>query len=559
MDKSTPYIGYIVGGSLKEGLHVRLTISPQEVQEGSFVVTESADWLFYGLVTDMLLGSTDPRFADEQSEMRLPPGLAKLLHGQTLYTNLDVLPVLMQLHIPEKEPEVTQFRDRHPDENEQKGPIPIKTIPAHHALVRLASAGDVAAIFGDPAEPRHFIIGHTREQGHPVCIDLDHFVQRSSGIFGTTGSGKSFLTRMILAGLIKYDKSSILVFDMHNEYGFDDTASDTNEPITGLYSKFTQKVRVVSLGPSATIRGRNASFNLMLAEKDIQPEDIEMLTRELDLRETTSTTLSALVKQFGRSGWFRAFKDMNNTESTEVENSVGAWAESTGVHSGAASALHSKLRKVFDRPYITENPPLDSLKQVVDLLAAGQHVILSFGNFETDLDYLLVTNILTRRIRDVWVELTNHYRSTKEHEPRPLVIVIEEAHKLLNREMASQTTFSTIAREMRKYYVTLLIVDQRPSQIYDEVMSQLGTRISASLGDESDIQAVLSGLAGRDTLRGMLARLQQKEEALLLGWGVPMPIPVRSRRYDIKFWEDLLGKEPPRMTSKQAIADIYGS
>ena len=56
------------------------------------------------------------------------------------------------------------------------------------------------------------------------------------------------------------------------------------------------------------------------------------------------------------------------------------------------------------------------------------------------------------------------------------MIVVEEAHKLLNREMAAQTTFSTIAREMRKYYVTLLIIDQRPSQIYDEVMSQLGTR-----------------------------------------------------------------------------------
>jgi DNA helicase HerA-like ATPase len=108
--------------------------------------------------------------------------------------------------------------------------------------------------------------------------------------------------------------------------------------------------------------------------------------------------------------------------------------------------------------------------------------------------------------------------------------------------MASQTTFSTIAREMRKYYVTLLIIDQRPSQIYDEVMSQLGTRISGWLGDEADIQAVLSGLAGREALRGMLARLQAKEEVLLLGWGVPMPIPVRSRRYDQKFWEQLLGK-----------------
>jgi len=46
--------------------------------------------------------------------------------------------------------------------------------------------------------------------------------------------------------------------------------------------------------------------------------------------------------------------------------------------------------------------------------------------------------------------------------------------------------------EMRKYYVTLLIIDQRPSQIYDEVMSQLGTRISGWLGDDDDIRAVLS-------------------------------------------------------------------
>ena len=94
---------------------------------------------------------------------------------------------------------------------------------------------------------------------------------------------------------------------------------------------------------------------------------------------------------------------------------------------------------------------------------------------------------------------------------------------------------------MRKYYVTLLIIDQRPSQIYDEVMSQLGTRICGWLGDDLDIQAVLSGLAGKDTLRGMLARLQPKEEVLLLGWGVPMPIPVRSRRYNDQFWQELKG------------------
>jgi DNA helicase HerA-like ATPase len=177
--------------------------------------------------------------------------------------------------------------------------------------------------------------------------------------------------------------------------------------------------------------------------------------------------------------------------------------------------------------------------------------VLSFGEHERDLDYLLVTNLLTRRVRDAWEKKTNSYRSGKGPEPRPLVVVVEEAHKLLNREMASQTTFSTIAREMRKYYVTLLIIDQRPSQIYDEVMSQLGTRISGWLGDEDDIHAVLAGLAGRDALRGMLARLQPKEEVLMLGWGVPMPILLRSRRYDDTFWEELLGKSAGKKSDTQ--------
>ena len=44
-------------------------------------------------------------------------------------------------------------------------------------------------------------------------------------------------------------------------------------------------------------------------------------------------------------------------------------------------------------------------------------------------------------------------------------------------------------------------------------------------------------------MRGMLARLQPKEEVLLLGWGVPMPLPVKSRRYDERFWEQLLGRK----------------
>ena len=548
-------IGYVVGGSLKDNLQIRLTVPSQEVQEGAFVVVESGDWQFYGLAIDLRLGATDLRFADEQSEERFPRHLAELLHGQTLYTDLEVMSALMLERGPDPAFDFEAYSQWQAEIDSGKRkpprPMPVKTVPPHHATVRMASAGDIAEIFGKAGEEGSFIIGQTREQGHPVRIDLKEFIKRSAGIFGATGTGKSFLTRIMLAGLMEYNAASVLVLDMHNEYGFDDTASDTGETVVGLKTKFPAKVRVVGLGPGAQIRGQTPDYNLEIAMSDISPADVMLLSRELDLRDTTPTTLDALVKTFGVKEWFNEFRQMKVGATIENEDgkripapgSVAYWANGVGVNVMAAEGLHNKLRRLFNKEYIREEPATDSVQEIINTIKAGRHVVLSFGKFESDLDYLLVSNLLTRRIRSVWENLTNNFRSSGEDEPKPLVIVVEEAHKLLNREMASQTTFSTIAREMRKYYVTLLIIDQRPSQIYDEVMSQLGTRISGWLGDEDDVRAVLSGLAGRGALRGMLARLQPKEEVLLLGWGVPMPLPVRSRRYDKDFWKELKGGE----------------
>jgi hypothetical protein len=67
---------------------------------------------------------------------------------------------------------------------------------------------------------------------------------------------------------------------------------------------------------------------------------------------------------------------------------------------------------------------------------------------------------------------------------------------------------------------------------------------------------VLSGLAGRESLRGMLARLQPKEEVLLLGWGVPMPLPVKSRRYDDAFWGELLGKSDSKRSESELLSKL---
>ena len=567
-----PKIGYLIGGGLKASFRIRLTVSSQAVSEGAFVVIKSGNWHYYGIVTDIQLGSTDEKFADERMDGRLAPSLAQALHQQALYANLEVLPNLMFDVGPDPaSPAYLAWRQKiDAGLADEPTPRPVKNIPPHHAEVFLASAGDIDEIFGKEEGKRNFIIGHTREQGHPVRIDLKKFVQRSSGIFGATGTGKSFLTRVILAGLVEYDEASLLVFDMHTEYAYTYHPPEGGDAVPGLKDKRGSKVNIVGLGrgKSAAYQGMAPDISLEIAMSDIRPADIEMLARELNLRDTTSVTLSALQGTLGKH-WFQKFMEMKSMPKDRDEDgkpigypdgSIEKWADDSGIHAEAAKALHSRLRRrIYDKPYIVEEPANDAITEIVNALEGKKHVILSFGSYDSDLDYLLVSNLLTRRIRDAWEKKTNAYNLNRQENlpPRPLVIAIEEAHKLLNREMASQTTFSTIARELRKYFVTLLIIDQRPSQIYDEVLSQLGTRISGWLGDDNDIQAVLSGLAGREALRGMLSRLQSGQEVLLLGpWGVPMPLPVRSRRYGQAFWDELGGKSTKKRSGDDALREM---
>jgi DNA helicase HerA-like ATPase len=84
---------------------------------------------------------------------------------------------------------------------------------------------------------------------------------------------------------------------------------------------------------------------------------------------------------------------------------------------------------------------------------------------------------------------------------------------------------------MRKYNVTLLVVDQRPSGIDDEVMSQLGTKLTCLLDNERDIEAVLGGAPGGRELRTVLSRLESNQQALIFGHAVPMPVVIRTREY----------------------------
>jgi len=175
---------------------------------------------------------------------------------------------------------------------------------------------------------------------------------------------------------------------------------------------------------------------------------------------------------------------------------------------------------------------------MLELLDKGINVIVEFGNYTSLFCYLLIANIITRRIHTKYVEKTEKFLGSqkKEDEPKKLMITIEEAHKFLNQQAAKQTIFGVIAREMRKYYVSLLVVDQRPSGIDPEILSQIGTKIVAQLNDEKDIQAVLTGISNATSLRSILSSLDSKKQALLLGHALTMPVVVQTREYGQDFY-----------------------
>jgi len=179
------------------------------------------------------------------------------------------------------------------------------------------------------------------------------------------------------------------------------------------------------------------------------------------------------------------------------------------------------------------------IDEIIRYIQSGKHIVLEFGRQNNLLSYMLATNIITRRIHAEYVKTSEKHIANPEKiaAPRKLMIVIEEAHKFLAPAVARQTIFGIIAREMRKYFVTLLIVDQRPSGIDPEILSQIGTRVTALLNDEKDIDAVFTGVSGSQTLRTVLAQLDPKQQALILGYAVPMPVVVKTRPFDAEFYK----------------------
>ena len=540
-------VGVIVSGSLVGGLEMKLDewYSVEDIRAGKFVVIEGEKSRFFCMVTDVRLDTTNPQVLadppDEEEDL-----MRQVLHGTTTYGTVCLRPLLMT------------DKDDAPTAQANE-PHLVKTIPIHFSVVCEAEEEDVNRIFGsEEYGARYFHIGRPLDMETPICIDLEGFIERSNGVFGKTGTGKTFLTRLVLAGLIHKDRAVNLIFDMHSEYGWQATqesGSGRRGFVKGLKQLFGSKVAIFTLDPeSARRRGVQSDFAVKIPYNQIMVEDIAALADELNLHPTAVESSYLIVNRHGRD-WLSVLLHQDPKDIKDFADEIGAHPESI-------SALHRKLQRLEKFDFLQEKVVEDAVYKIMEYIDKGVHIVLEFGQQSSFLCYMLVANILTRRIHDLYVQKSERYLASgrPQDKPKQLIITIEEAHKFLNPMAARQTIFGTIAREMRKYFVSLLIIDQRPSSIDDEIMSQVGTRITSLLSDEKDIAAVLTGVSNASWLRSVLASLDSKQQALLMGHAVPMPVVIRTRDYDGVFYSAMGHVEGEELAQKAHanIADLFG-
>ncbi len=521
-------IGTIVGGSLNKALEVRLEPGAA-AGLGQYVMTPLGDGAnLVGMVTDILLKSAEsgptawppPLGDDPASEL-----LRAVLQDTAVYTQLEVNPYL------EVRPSGANSRARR--------------LPVHFAPVSLADQAVLDSAFAVSDEAPAFRLGAPLGmEDVMVHIDLERLCERSAGIFGKSGTGKTVLALQLLDAIVanatiaptNRDRTVALIFDMHNDYGWDlKFQGDGGGGRRSLKQRHPSQVAVYTLEDNVP----QTDGRILIGTRDITTDDLSVLAGTAEFTGQAIEAAFELEQRLGKEWVDEIMLDEPSPaarrkiwrDADEPEEVNWARASSRiGYASGSVENLRRGLRKIVRRDFVRSGGVQFSgvINAIVQTLQGGKSIVIQFGRHGSDLtSYMLVANMLSRRIWDAYRDAMENAQGEAAKEPNRLVIVIEEAHKFVDKALAGQTIFGQIARELRKYNVTLLIIDQRPSQIDTEVLSQVGTKFCLQLDSDADIEALVGGMPGRAGLRSVIASLESKRQALVFGHALPMPVVVQ--------------------------------
>lgn len=368
-------------------------------------------------------------------------------------------------------------------------------------------------------------------------IDGNKLFQRHACILGNTGSGKSETVAKVLEEVSNLKGANVIVFDIHGEY-------------SGLSYARTIKI------------GEAFPFPIwMFGLNDIA-------TNILKIKEETATTvMTALRKSYykvcqnGNEGKphyfdyenFVAYIDYLNTQEVptgefyKTGDKAGMAKTTKGDYNGKLSSTINSLNdKQLDKrfKFLFSNMPQDYVYDFMKLVLKNDKPVknIDLSGIPHDLA-IAVIGVITKLIYGIQL---------LKKEISPITLVCDEAHvyipnnfQLSPSERRMVEIFEDIAKEGRKFGITLLPATQRPSELNKTILAQCANFIVMKLNNEND-KSMIKGMLpdGNDSIIDAVTMFNPGE-CLVIGDSAPIPLKIkvdlakeRPQSRTIDFWDE---------------------
>jgi len=450
----------------------------------------------------------------------------------------------------------------------------ISQYPNVNDEVHLVTEEDLAVIYGTSDEGQVVIGRLANAEGIPVRVDLDRLITRHSAVVGSTGSGKSTTVASLLRSIalsgdnevsIGFPSARILLLDIHGEYGRALRSVSTVFRVNPSEGEQPLHIPFWALAPDELL-------SFLMGRLDDKPltqvldRILEYKTKRVEATPmaglvVTSMTADSPVPFSLKRLWFEL-----------LEPEVKTWADQQRTvpaldEAGDAETLKPPRYRPHGAgsaaPFINQigvlgiRHPLDQMRS--RLLDRQYDFLLHPGEWEPDVSGVaardlpellktwlghnkpitildlsgipsaVIVRLVGAILRIIFEGLFWGREKSEGGVSRPLLAVMEEAHRYLSKESdgPARSMVQRIVKEGRKFGVGAMIVSQRPSEVDETILSQCGTFITLRLSNSTDRARVQASLP--DHLAGVVDSLPvlRTGEAVITGEAARLPIRCR--------------------------------
>ncbi len=387
----------------------------------------------------------------------------------------------------------------------------VSRFPALGDSIYAATQDDLGLVYACPSAAATRIGTIHQDRSLPAYVLTDELLGKHFAILGTTGTGKSCAVALILRTVLaQHENGHVVLLDIHNEYAhaFRDTA--------------------VVLDP--------ATFQLpywLMTFEEIE----EILLSGSTNRDVESPILAELILEakrlFAGGGVNARYITVDTPTPYRLPDLARIADQSAGsLDKKRDAASYMRIKSRYDTlagdPRFAFMFPATAARDNLEAILSQLFRIPVAGKPMTIVDLSSVPSEVLNVVVSVLCRMTFDFALWSERSV-PILLVCEEAHRYCPTDgrvdfAPTKRALSRIAKEGRKYGVSLCLVSQRPSELASGVLSQCNTIFALRMTSSADHEFVRSAM--RESAMGLLDFLPalRNAEAIAIGEGVPVPV-----------------------------------